>query len=168
MKNTWLPWLISLLLTAICIFINHHFYFIENILQLEFAGSAERMQYYISTINQNTTQAYHILKYNTVWDYAFLLAYSLLTLFSFKLLFNILQFPLNVWVYILSFITGLLDAVENYFLLITANNQQAYFSGIYYWAVRIKWAFAIMNVLLILVVLVYGISLLCNLKATKK
>jgi hypothetical protein len=101
---------------------------------------------------------------NTLADYGFLLCYSLLTLFSLQLVLDVFQLPVKLWVYLLAFSTGLADAVENYFLLKTAVTQQEAFSSIYFWAVRIKWAFAIVPVLLIPIVILYSLILLLRAK----
>lgn len=160
MKKTWTLWIISLALTVLCIWVNRTQYPVKQMIPLEFASSAGEMQHFISTIAPEPQRCYEILYHNTLWDYGFLLSYSLLTLFSFKIFLDVFQLKLRTWVYILSFITGLLDAIENYFLLRTASLQQEQFSGIYYWAVRIKWGFAIIPAFLILMVLAYSLILL--------
>lgn len=159
MKKTWIYWIICLALTVGCIPVNRFQFRVEQMIQLEFASSAQQMQEYIMTIDNNDPQrCYHTLLWNTIWDYGFLVAYSLLVLFSFIIFLDVFQLIIRPWVYILAFITGVLDAVENYFLLRTASLQQEQFSCVYYWAVRIKWAFAIVPVLLITMVMVYGLS----------
>ena len=160
MQKTWTYWIISLALTVGCIWVNRTQYPVPQMIPLEFASSANQMQHFISTIDKDPQRCYDILYHNTLWDYGFLLSYSLLTLFSFNIFLDVFQLRLRNWVYILSFITGLLDAVENYFLLRTASLQQEQFSGIYYWAVRIKWGFAIIPALLILMVLLYSLIVL--------
>lgn len=160
MKKTWVFWIISLALTVLCIWVNRTQYRVEQMIPLEFASNAGEMQHFIITIDSEPQRCYEILYHNTLWDYGFLLSYSLLTLFSFKIFLDVFQLKIRAWVYILSFITGLLDAVENYFLLRTGSLQQEQFSCIYYWAVRIKWGFAIIPVMLILMVIAYSLILL--------
>ena len=46
-------------------------------------------------------------------DFGFIISYSLLTLFSFKILFDALQLPVKGWVDLLPFITGSLDIIES-------------------------------------------------------
>jgi hypothetical protein len=165
MKKTWIAWIISLALTVVCMLINYFRFRVEHIIQLEFASNAQQMHDCIMRIADNNPQyCYHILWWNTAWDYGFLLAYSLLTLFSFIIFLDVFQLVIRPWVYVLSFITGMLDAVENYFLLCTGSLQQEQFSGIYYWAVRIKWGFAIIPILLIMMVILYGILQLLRMR----
>lgn len=160
MQKTWTLWIVALVLTVLCIWVNRTQYRVPQMIPLEFASSASQMHQFISTIDPDPQRCYEILYHNTLWDYGFLLCYSLLTLFSFKIFLDVFQLQLRNWVYVLSFITGLLDAVENYFLLRTASLQQEQFSSIYYWAVRIKWGFAIIPAFLILMVLAYSVILL--------
>ena len=160
MKKTWVFWIISLALTLLCIWVNRYQFRVQQMIPLEFASNADEMHQYIMTIHAHHQRCYQVLYWNTIWDYGFLISYSFLTLFSFHIFLDVFQLKIRAWVYILSFITGLLDAVENYFLIRTASLQQEQFSCIYYWAVRIKWGFAIIPAMLILMVIAYSLILL--------
>ena len=161
MKKIWIFWITSLLLAVSCVIVNRLFFRVSEMLRLEFAASAENMRIQMLTIGSSIQYRYYILKMNTIVDYGFLVAYSLLTFFSLKLFLDVFQIsPKKWWVYVLSFGTGLLDAVENYFLLKTAIVQQEAYSPVFFWAVRIKWAFAIVPILLIPMILLYGLILL--------
>jgi hypothetical protein len=107
---------------------------------------------------------YQLLKMNTLIDYAFLVGYTLLTFFSFIIFLDVFQAAIKTWVYILSLATGFFDAIENCFLLSTAIKEKEVYSWIYFWAVRIKWAFAILPVLLITIVLLYSLIVLFRAK----
>jgi hypothetical protein len=165
MKKDWIFWMISLVLVAACIYINRFYFRMDDMIKLEFASTPEGMKKYIMSVGCSPECCYHTLKMNTIVDYGFLISYSLLTLFSFKLFLEVFQLSAKKWwVYALSFIPGVLDAIENYFLLNTALNQQENYSVIYFWAVRIKWAFALVPVLLIPMVIIYGLILLLRVK----
>ncbi len=160
MKKIWVCWIISLALTLLCIWVNRCQFRVQQMIPLEFASNADEMHQYIMTIHADHQRCYQVLYWNTIGDYGFLISYSFLTLFSFHIFLDVFQLKIRAWVYVLSFITGLLDAVENYFLLRTASLQQEQFSSIYYWAVRIKWGFAIIPAMLILMVMAYSLILL--------
>lgn len=165
MRKAWIFWIISLLLSVACLYINHHYFRMSEMIKLEFASTAGDMHKHIMAVGCSPECCYNVLKMNTIVDYGFLVFYSLLTYFSFKLFLDVFQLTSKAWwVYILSFSAGLLDAVENYFLLTTAIEQQEEFSWIFFWAVRIKWAFAIVPVLLIPMVMLYGLILLLRVK----
>lgn len=165
MKKAWISWIISLLLTVICMYINQHYFRVSEMIKLEFSSTAGEMHKHIMAIGCSPECCYHILKMNIIVDYGFLAAYSLLAYFSFKLFLDVFQLSSKAWwVYILSFGAGVMDAIENYFLLTTAVRQQEEFSRIFFWAVRIKWAFAIVPVLLIPMIILYGLILLLRAK----
>jgi hypothetical protein len=160
MKKKWVFWIISLLLTIVCVFINQQYFPMKEMIKLEFASSPEDMSNHIMAIGLPPVSCYHILLMNTIVDYGFLVSYSLLTFFSFKLFLDVFQLSVKPWVYFLSFMTGLLDAIENYFLIKTALAQEEIFSPVFFWAVRIKWAAALIPLLLIPIVMLYALLLL--------
>lgn len=160
MNKTWIYWLSSFVLTAICAYINYHCFRIDNMIALEFSDSACTMKHHIMAIADSGHGKYFILQMNTLIDFGFLVSYSLLTFFSFKLVLQVFQVATKPWVYFLSFITGLLDIIENIFLLKTGSSQREYYSDLFWWVVRIKWAFAIVAILLILIVIIYGAVIL--------
>lgn len=158
MKKTWIAWGLSLLATVACIWINHRYWAVPAILPLEFAHSASDMQQAID--KTPAADPYHVLLMNTWWDFGFLTAYSLTALFSFVLFFDVFQLRLRTWVYVLALGTGLLDALENTYLLASAIQHQPKFSLFYFWVVRIKWALAVVPFLMIGMVGIYGLILL--------
>jgi hypothetical protein len=165
MKKDWIYWIISLLLSVVCIYVNHNYFLVTEMIQLEFSSIAEEMHKHIMAVGCSPECCYHTLKMNTIVDYGFLVSYSLLTYFSFTLFLDVFQLSAKAWwVYILSFGAGVMDAVENYFLLTTAVSQHEEFSLIFFWSVRIKWAFAIVPMLLIPMIILYGLILLLKAK----
>ncbi len=164
MKKVWIYWLLSLLLAITCTLINQHNYRINDIVKLEFSNSAAALHQNIMNIGNAPANNYYILKMNTIIDYGFIVCYSFLTFISFVLFLDVFQLPIKKWVYILSFMVGFFDVIENWFLLKTAITQQEYYSTIFFWAVRLKWAFTIMPLLLVPIVFVYGLVLLFSVK----
>jgi hypothetical protein len=165
MKKVWIFWIISLLLAIVFLAVNKYNFRVNEIVKLEFSPSAQMMHANIMAIGCSPGCCYNTLKMNTIIDFGFIVSYSLLTLFSFKLFLDVFQMNSKIWwVYILSFITGCLDIIENFFLLKTAVAQKEEFSFVFFWAVRIKWAFAIVPLLLIPIVLLYGLILLLRVK----
>lgn len=160
MKKIWTYWLISLLLAIACVVVNYSAFRVKDIIKLEFAPSAGYMHTYIMSGAAPTEDAYHTLMLNTIVDFIFIIAYSLLTLFSFKILLDLFQISGGLWIYVLAFIPGIFDCVENVFLVLTAARHQEVFSRLYYYAVRIKWGFAIVPYLLILIIMIYGLVIL--------
>lgn len=164
MKNKWIFWMISLFLTLLCMKLNNTYYAMHKMIPLEFSPSPDSMHKYIMAVGCSPECCYHVLKMNTIVDYGFLISYSFLTFFSFCIFLDVFQIPMKAWVYILSFITGILDAVENYFLFQTGNNQKEFFSSLYYWVVRIKWVFALIPIILIPIVIFYSLIVLFRAK----
>jgi len=150
----------SLLLAVICMLVNYYYFRIAEIVKLEFASSAEQMHKYILSVGCSPACCYHVLLMNTITDYGFIIGYSLLTLFSLELFLEVFQLPVKPWVYLLAFSTGLFDTLENLFLVKTAVTQHEAFSSFFFWTVRIKWAIAIVPILLIPMIILYGFLLL--------
>jgi hypothetical protein len=165
MKKIRIYWTVSLFFAILFLAINYFFYPIKKIVALEFSSSPEILQGYILGIGCDPSCCYHILKMNTIVDFGFIVAYSLLAYFSFRQLLDVFQIHFGWWVYALSFIPGLLDVIENLFLLKTGMDEQVYFSWIFSWVVRLKWAFAIVPFLLIPIVMLYILVIVFRSKA---
>ena len=159
MKKIWIYWITSFLFAIGFLVIIRYFFPVHEMLKLQFASSAAAMHEYIMSIGPSP-DCYHILKMNTLADYGFLLSYAMLTYFSFRIFLDVFQIAVKPWVYVLSFLPATLDAIENVFLLRMAINQQEEFSAVFFWIVRIKWAVAIIPLLLIPMILFYALILL--------
>lgn len=158
MKKIWTYWWLSFGLLICCLVINYNFFRVPEMIKLEFAPTPEKMtEYILSTLPSSVAESYHTLLYNTITDYAFIASYTLLTFFSFKILLALFDVSTGGWVYIISVVTGLLDCMENNFLMNAAIRRQEEFSWLYRDIVRVKWAFAIIPITLIPVVLIYGL-----------
>lgn len=157
MKKTWIGWSVSLILFIVASFVNLYFFRVPNILAIEFARTTADMHNCITTIADSLEESYRILYLNTLVDYFYLTAYTLLIVFSFRITFEAFEITKNKWLYVFAVIPGVLDAVENVFLLQTALQQKEVLSWVYIWAVRIKWGAAIFPFMLVPIVMVYGL-----------
>ena len=160
MKKTWIYWWLSFGFALGCLLINSIFFRVPDIIKLEFAPGPEKMSDYILNIAPTAMESYHILLCNTITDYVFIVAYSLLTFFSFKIMLTLFEVSIGGWVYLISVVTGLLDCMENNFLMNAAIRHREEFSWLYFYIVRFKWAFALIPITLIPVVLTYGLIIL--------
>lgn len=161
MKKTWTYWWLSFGLAIVCLLINGIFFRVPAMIKLEFAPTPEKMvEYILNTVPSSVVESYHTLFFNTITDYVFIAAYTLLTFFSFKILLALFDVSTGGWVYTISVVTGLLDCMENNFLMNAAIRQREEFSWLYQDIVRIKWAFAIIPITLIPVIFIYGLIIL--------
>lgn len=166
MDAKWKKWLISLAITTAAALVMKFVFPVPNLILIETAPNAWLMQNHILKIPAHHGDVYHLLFWNTITDYAFLLGYSFLTYFSIVILLNIFSIPITAWVWVASFATGFFDIQEDNFLINTALRHQEDFSMLYYYIVRIKWAFAMIPLMVISVTLAYGIFLVSSAKQT--
>lgn len=157
MKKTWIGWSVSLILFIVASFVNLYFFRVQNILAIEFARTTVNMHDCIKEIAGNLEESYRILYLNTLVDYFYLIAYTLLIVFSFRITFDAFDITKSKWLYVLAVIPGVLDAVENIFLLQTALQQKEVLTWVYIWAVRLKWGAAILPFMLVPIIMVYGL-----------
>jgi len=160
-KKLWMGWVASLLFSLACVGTMIFIYTVSEMFKLEFSRCEDDMRSTILAIKPNDPVAsYSILKMNTLADYGFIIGYSMLTLFSLKLLLNGLELKNNSWwVYAIAFATGFWDSIENIYLLKSSIQQQACFSSLFFWSVRIKWGFSIIVFLLVPFISIYGFIL---------
>ena len=157
MKNLWICWIVSLIITMSASLTNRYVYRVEQIIKLEFAPSADSMRTYIEGIdNSSKEHSYYILKKNTEIDFIFLIGYTLLTFFSIAILLSVFDVRPSGWVYVISILPGFFDCLENIVLMSSAIRQREDFSWLYCDIVRIKWAFAIVPFMVIPIVIIYG------------
>lgn len=159
MKKTWIGWGICLILFIVASWVNFHFFRVQNILAIEFARTTVDMHNCIAAIAGTLAESYRILYLNTLVDYFYLVAYTLLIVFSFRITFDAFDIADNTLLYVLAVIPGVFDSIENIFLLQTALQQKEVLSWVYIWAVRIKWGAAIFPFMLVPVVMIYGLVL---------
>ncbi len=161
----WKHWLISLGLTAFLVFIMTKVpsVAVENLLEIEFASDAEELRNLIlKAVNLET---------NTFIDFLFMIAYTALFYFSGRVVYDLLQFSSRKLLFIL-FLPLIFDLIENLLLLQMLDKTPADYLSFttFYYAVRLKWLFAIPGVIVFLVVLIYHLYALLDLiyEAKKK
>jgi len=157
MKKIWVGWIVSLILFIVAAYVNLHFFKVKDILAIQFARTTFDMHSCITAIADSPAESYRILYFNTLVDYFYLIAYTLLILFSFRITFDAFDIADNTLLYVLAVVPGVFDSIENIFLLQTARQQKEVLSWVYIWAVRIKWGAAIFPFMLVLIVMVYGL-----------
>lgn len=157
LKKSWLNWFICLVLVIVCQLVSKLYFPIPQIIKLEFSRSAEIMQTNINAISFSPDSSFMILKYNTIVDFGFIAFYTLLAYYSCRIIMAYHNAPVKLWALVLCSITGFFDIIENYFLLKSAFVHKADFSLIYFWAVRIKWLFSLVLVVVIPITIFYGL-----------
>lgn len=157
MRKDWINWLLCLLSGIAMQLLNKICFPIKNILPLEFAKDANEMHSQTMAIANSAAECFYILKFNTLIDCLFLIVYSLLFYFSIKILFTKIKLSLRSWMLVLIVATGFWDLIENYYLVTTAFRQEINFSMVYFWAVRIKWMFAVLPALAVTTTVLLGI-----------
>jgi hypothetical protein len=95
---------------------------------------------------------------NTRLDFIFITAYSLLFLFTFKLVLELTETKSRLVYLLLAFIPGILDVIENLFLLHMAGHPDG-ISKLGFWlyksVVTLKWTLCIPGILMVVVILLH-------------
>jgi hypothetical protein len=106
----------------------------DIIIKLELAPNIEAVQNMLAPYDATHTAW---LRLNTQLDFVFILTYSLTFFFAFAYILEGKTWSRLAW---LAFVPGLLDVVENNFILIFLQHDYStpYFA-IYYWCVHLKW-----------------------------
>lgn len=166
MRKIWITWLAGVALFILATYVNTHYFRVENILDIEFATTNTTLGDCIHEISPNATTAYQRLLQNTIVDYVYLLAYTLVLIFSVVLTLDALELKTSKWMFAICILPGLMDLIENAYLIATAVNQQPSISWFYVLVVRIKWAVAIPFFMLFPVVVIYGLVILFRARQT--
>jgi hypothetical protein len=120
------------------------------IVKIELAPNIEEVQRLLAPFDEPHMEW---LRQNTRLDFIFILTYTCLFYFAMK---GWLE-RMGKWnkILLLAFLPGILDVVENLFILTFLNRDFAtpYFT-IYFWVVHLKWAFVTLFVLLSLLYLI--------------
>lgn len=105
----------------------------------------------------------HNLQQNTYIDFFFILAYTALFYFSGRVVYDLLQFATQKLLFLL-FLPLLFDVIENLLLLQMLDKApEDYFSFcLFYYAVRLKWLFAIPGTIVVLLVVFYHLYALLD------
>src|SRR5688500_10695468 len=123
------------------------------IVKLELAGTIEEVEYLLLNYNEDQLEW---LRINTQIDFLFLLTYTSLFLFGLKgLLESYGNKKERNWMLLLALVPGILDAVENVFILNFLNRDfSTPYYNVYYWVVHLKWGLVAIFVLLCLLYLI--------------
>ncbi|MEP7377684.1 MAG: hypothetical protein ABI675_30045 [Chitinophagaceae bacterium] len=160
MKRTWIAWGVAMLICVAFVILIKYFFPVPRILNVEFATTRQYMLEHILAGQSSQEVAFNTLKMNTILDFGFIIGYSLLTFFSLKIILDVFQLTLRNWVYVIAFTAGVFDVLENIFLIHVATTGLTEPSLFFIWVVRLKWATAIVPLLVIPVVLVYSLIIL--------
>jgi len=153
----WKHWLASLLASGILVLVLTRISYIEveNLLTIEFASDA--------TVFENLVNTADNLERNTYIDFLFMIGYTALFYFSGRVVYDLLQFTSRKLLFIL-FFPLIFDLVENVLLLqMLGKSSVDYLSfSTFYYAVRLKWLFAIPGTIVLIITLFYHLYALLD------
>ena len=125
------------------------------IMALEFAHSVSEVQTYVAP-GYCTGGTAHIVC-NTFYDEFFIVLYTALIMVSFVIFWHLVSYKSipQYWWFLMT-IPGCMDYIENWHIIQFASSPPSYgLLGLYIVVVRIKWAFAVFFVTLVLLVAIY-------------
>ncbi|PKV51297.1 hypothetical protein ATE84_3372 [Aquimarina sp. MAR_2010_214] len=127
---------------------------VENLINIEFSNCLAEFN--------NLIKDPVCFKNNTYYDFVFIIAYSFLFYYSLKVFENTLSLTLKPWFFIICFIPGFFDVIENlsglYLVDFIGNDSSKDASNmfsVFYWFVRLKWVFVIIFILMTLTIFLY-------------
>tara|TARA_R110000868_G_scaffold119310_6_gene316014 strand:- start:26506 stop:27045 length:540 start_codon:yes stop_codon:yes gene_type:complete len=127
---------------------------IDQLLNIQFSIDLNTFK---SIITDNSINM-RVLRANTYLDFAFIFFYSFLFYFSMRVFDLTLNLKLSKWYYILCFVPGLFDILENICLLILIEDltmQKAKLFLFYYLFVRLKWSLLIVFVITTMTIVLF-------------
>lgn len=154
--NKWLLMLVLTLLFA------SGFYLIKDI-KTDYILEVQFSQY-LSEFNTNLG---HVnpekIKYNTYYDFLFIIIYSLLFYFTYRVFQTSMRISKSKFWIILCFIPGILDIIENLLLLYLLNdNSNNFIFNVFWFIVRAKWTFVIPFFIINFTIIIYYIIRVIN------
>lgn len=144
-------WFVVLLITVAlgCVFFFYEAISVKNILEIEFSGN-------LGVFKNNIAGNLEKIRTNTYYDFVFILGYTLLFYFTYRVFQSSMRIPVSkLWV-LLCMIPGILDIIENILLLNLINHAGS--NGLFnvFWlVVRAKWTLVIPFVMINLTILIY-------------
>ena len=149
----WKHWLVSLIFFIIvgCLLFSDAFY-VENLLRLQFVSNKTSFNAELSSMKEL------ILLNNLYLDFVFVIVYSFLFYYSFKVFFELLNISNKNALLLIFFIPGMFDIVENILTLEMVEGKNVSFT-LYYCVVRIKWFLCIPNIIIVLSILCFQLLL---------
>ncbi|WP_420601493.1 hypothetical protein [Flagellimonas sp.] len=145
-------WLVSLLgvITVILLMVVNKDLRVCNILEIEFSDSTESFLNLVKGQESN-------VRHNTLVDFVFILAYTILFWMSLKVVILSLQTDLKRTYYLLCLLPGIFDVVENLSMLNVLENQDSFSFKMLFLSVRLKWGIVIPFMLMTLTILLFYI-----------
>ncbi len=145
----WKHWLVSLILFIILAgLLSSEAFHVYNLLKIQFVPSKTFFDIELTQIKID------VLLNNLCLDFAFIIAYSFLFYYSFKVFFELLNINNKNSLLLIFFIPGIFDAIENLLTIAMINGKDVSFT-LYYCVVRIKWFLFIPNIIIVLVILCF-------------
>lgn len=158
MKKQWIYFLLALIGLSVSSYFMRNKYEIKNLLAIEFASSESVMQEAIEAIPGESSEKFMLLRNNTYWDFIFIIFYSLLGIVSFRIIADEFGAKLSLVIIIVILLPGLLDVVEDIYLLLSASRGKAVFDMLYFWAVHIKWGLSTILLTFIPITILFGLA----------
>ncbi|MBG6129580.1 hypothetical protein IWQ47_001117 [Aquimarina sp. EL_43] len=127
---------------------------VENLINIQFSNS-------LIEFNELVKKPLYF-ENNTYYDFVFIIAYSFLFYYSLRVFEKTLSLTLSPWFFIICFIPGIFDSIENisglYLVDLISNSTSKNTSNIFsvfYWFVRLKWVFVIFFILMTVTISLY-------------
>lgn len=168
----WKHWTAAGIITvALLIVFRLPHYYVGNLLAIEFAADSDT---FVTASHIANSEKLQILRNNLYLDFGFIAAYSMLFFFSARILRDLLEFSALKRILMLCLLPGIFDVAENVLTLQLLHHFPDDFCcyNLLFWMVRIKWAFAIPGIILVIIIAGYqffiGVdNLYCMLKKNK-
>lgn len=151
-------WFVALVVTSVIasLFYLHKPIIVENIGEIQFSQTLQEF-------NTNVAENIVSIRLNTYYDFLFITVYTILFYLTYRVFQSSMRIKASKLLVLLCLVPGLLDIVENIFLLDILNNPER--TGLFnaYWiVVRAKWTFIIPFFIINVTILVYYILRLIN------
>ncbi len=144
-------WFLTLLITfgVASVFSWYSHIEVGNIGEIQFSRN-------LDDFNDNIKLFFDNIKCNTLYDFAFIITYSVLFYFSYRVFQSSMRIPVNRVLILICLVPGVLDIIENVLLLNLLNQSDSNWLFNAFWVVvRAKWTFVIPFVLINFTILIY-------------
>ena len=129
---------------------------VKNIGEIQFSQT-------LSFFNNNIQMYLNNIKCNTLYDFVFIISYSVLFYFTYRVFQSSMRISVSkLWIFI-CLIPGAFDIIENILLLNLLDHlDQRWLFNTFWFVVRAKWTFVIPFVLINFTILVYYVIRIIN------
>lgn len=158
-------WSFALLLVMISIFLFNYIEAIKvpNLFNLQFANM-DSERFFLEEVDLNQ----EVLSKNLLFDFGFIVLYTLLFWLSIKIFDLTLLLNLTKKIYYLVLIPGVFDVIENICLFSLMEKFTTSFFHVLWWVVRLKWLFLIPFIIINIIIILYYIVNVLNYKISEK